>query len=220
MTWLEWKTWLTRRRVLALLGGLAPAGVAGWWVANRRDANEGLRAAQRPESFDGEELVLLERILRIVLPSDLTDGEIRRWALRFDRWVTDYDPNAQRDHSMIRPTRGDADFSVDPSPLGSYRDQLAELALVAVGSPSALEEAVRESVRSASTRSVGQTTVRWDRQEKPGIPTIPRGDNLTLDLLSFFYRSREAHDRLYGRQIQRYLCRGLAGVGERPPEFS
>ena len=214
------KRWLSRRHVLAFLGGLIPASLGGWWALSRLRQSDvpGTSDAPRPQSFDATELMLIERILRVVLPSALSDADIGAWAMRFDRWVTNYDPNAETDHSFIRPTRGDAEFSVAPSPLGAYRDQLESLGPSLERSEDERREAIHASIREVAAASVEQTTVRWDRQEKAGIPSIPRGENLILDLLSFYYRSRDAHDRLFGREIRRYACRGLHTVGRRPPE--
>ena len=221
----RWKGWLTRRNIVSFLAGLVPAGGLGGWAilsleSNREETPQGLRSA---EVFTEDELALLEVLFRVMLPSSVATLELRRWALRFDRWVAGYDSSAQRDHSLIRPTRGNVDFSMEATPLSTYREQLASFDTderLEVGDPSC-EEKVRECIRRALDHPVTETTVRWDRQTVPGVvPRSPQGRSLVLDLLSFYYRSREAHDRLYGREIRRYECRGLGSVEQPPTEVA
>ena len=142
----------------------------------------------------------MRELAEVILPASLGKARIDKVAADFLAWLRDYKPGAAMPSGYGFPRTQ----VVAPNPATHYAEQLAQLHLAsldAAGKRAAVEKALEEA--------------KVDR-----IPPRPNGQHVSSDLIAFFYGSSEGEDFLYGVQIRRDDCRGLASSGQRPPAWS
>lgn len=138
----------------------------------------------------------------VVLPASLGAARIDKAATDFLAWLRDYKAGVPMASGYGFPRAR----AVGPSPSTRYREQFEKLgpsfaSLDAAAKRAGVEKALQEA--------------KVDR-----IPPRPDGGHVASDLMAFFYSSSEGEDFLYGVQIRREDCRGLANSGQRPPAWS
>jgi hypothetical protein len=136
----------------------------------------------------------------VVLPASLGRPRTDKIADDFQAWLRDYKAGAE-----IASGYGNPRTQVIPAnPSVHYAEQMSRLDLAkfdAAGKRAAVEKALADA--------------GVDR-----IPSHPNGKHVAADLLAYFYGSAEGEDFLYGVEIKRDDCRGLANSGQRPARFT
>jgi hypothetical protein len=204
---------MKRRRVIGLLLA-APFGyfVVRWGshfaavyraAAWKRDART--LANDYADDVDAMALALL--------PSALSPDAVHAVAVDFFRWLESQDPTAELNHLGFLLTRD----ALSTRPPGAHRrpvgasNYLKEIDVLRRQiAPRRLSDLSREELRHLLTAFLVAAGAR-------GIPAGPNGGSLSLDLLSFFYRSPEATDLFHERRIGAMTCRPLDSVGQSPP---
>lgn len=158
----------------------------------------------------------LKALTRALLPSSLGVAKADAVAAEFVAWLERQDPSAELNHlgSMLR--REDLVSSAPGSrrALVGASNYLTQLdALRRQARPGRLEDLDRANLGvllRLSLQALGATD----------LPSTPSGENLLLDLLSFFYTRPSATDYFHGRRIEARTCRGLDGVDRIPAPLS
>jgi len=151
-------------------------------------------------------------LARTLLPSSLGHDGANAVARDFIRWLDRQNPDAELNHLGYMLRREDI-ARLRP---GTRR--------ALVGTTTYIRQ-LESFKRHAPNRRLGQlsreqlgalVTLSLQVARVPEIPPAPTGENLALDILSFFYTRPSATDVFHGRRIAALECRGLDGV-ERPP---
>jgi hypothetical protein len=141
-----------------------------------------------------------------VLPSELGEAGIAQAADAFQQWLKDYRPGAELDQGYGDPRLAQA----ADSPASRYRAQLDDLRqrcgarLAAVPLPER-RRVIAQALEDAKLRS---------------LPLIPDGGHVATDLMAHYFNGADANDRMHGRYIGRFACRGLPGSELRPPALN
>ena len=149
------------------------------------------------ESFPQDQEDTLKALAHVVLPPSLGRAKTAEIAGRFVRWVRGYTPGAEMEHGYgftkleSRP----------PSPGPLYVDQLRKLAGKGFASMTPIDQAALVEAELTAVKS---------------LPRLPAGQNIVVDLMSFYFFSTEASDRCYDADIRADACRGFDRVGESP----
>jgi hypothetical protein len=168
---------------------------------------KGLGQAPRPPFTDAE-LVTLQAVADVVLPSAL--GQKGRAAVvdRFSAWFVNYRAGADRGHSY-----GDSRLQA-PTPALNLTRYPAQIA--------AIEKAAKDqggasfaSLPPARRRPIVEAALN-DPQPANRLSSRPSGANVVADLMGFYFSSPAAYDLCYNAAIGRDDCRGLAG-SDKPP---
>jgi hypothetical protein len=151
-------------------------------------------------SFPGTQEDTLRELAATVLPSSLGRAGSDGVAARFTAWVTGYRSGAE-----MSPGYGATRVRYKgPSPAPLYERQLRALASGAL-----------------ATADLGERRKRLAAElQRAGIAdltTVPRGEHVAADLMSFWFASTAAHDLAYEAAIGKDRCRTLASSGELPP---
>src|SRR4051794_20071816 len=153
----------------------------------------------QPSPFPGEHSDTLKNLAATVLPESLGQAETDRVVAQFIRWVREYRPGAE-----MQTGYGFTRARYKPSsPESRYVAQLDELARhVLTGNTLAARRAkIADSLKSAKVQDLG---------------TVPDGNHVASDLMSFYFASSEANDRAYAARVGKDQCRGLRDSGAEP----
>jgi hypothetical protein len=149
-------------------------------------------AAQTPALTSGDE-ARIHALADIVLPGELGAEGKGKVVAGFLQWLREYREGADTDHgygfTRLRRTAA--------SPARKYAAQLDAL------------DARGGDRRAAVAAAIAETKIER-------LPSRPDGGHVATDLMSFYFNSAEAADRVYGVAIERDACRGLAGSESRP----
>jgi len=149
------------------------------------------------ESFPQDQDATLKALAFVVLPSALGRARTDQIATKFVSWVRGYTPLAEMEHGYGFPKLE----SRPPSPAPRYVEQLRTLA----------------SRGFALMKSASQTAlVEAEIKEVKGLPRVPAGKHVIIDLMSFYFFSAEASDSCYEADIRADACRGFDHAGESP----
>jgi hypothetical protein len=158
----------------------------------------------------------MKALTRALLPSSLGAVEAATVTADFMDWLERQDPNAELNHlgsmlrrqDIVRSRPGTRRALVGAS---NYLKQLEMLR--SQTRPRRLEDVDRANLETLLTLSLLSSGAQ-------AIPQAPTGENLLLDLLSFFYTRPSATDLFLGRHIAPMTCRGLDGVDRMPAPLS
>jgi hypothetical protein len=145
-------------------------------------------------------------LAEVVLPSALGEDGRRRAADAFLQWLADYRPGAELDHGYGDPRLAQA----AGSPAVRYRTQMADVQRRCGG-------AVARTALADRRRIVAQAL---DESGVRTLPPLPDGSHVVTDLMSHYFNGPDANDRVHGRYIGRFACRGLPGSEDRPTPLS
>jgi hypothetical protein len=179
--------------------------VLKWFVSAA--ASLPLPALARRTSVTGElDRNTLLALAEAVLPSELGQDGQANAADAFLRWLSDYRAGAELDHGY-----GDPRLAQAPgSPAARYRTQVADLQRRCGG-------ALSRTALAARRRIIAQAL---DEAGVRALPPLPDGAHVVTDLMSHYFNGPDANDRVHGRYIGRFACRGLPGSEDRPPPLS
>ena len=176
-------------------------------------------ASARSDAWDRNLRVLragyaddLNALTRSLLPSSLGTERADAVATDFMRWLESQKPGAELSHLGFRLRRDDAARSkpgtrravIDGA---NYLRQLDQL------------RSQTHPTRPAQLDRVELTLLLTSALQTSGardIPPGPSGENLLVDVLSFFYRQPLATDLFHGRRVAALSCRGLDDVDRLP----
>jgi hypothetical protein len=158
----------------------------------------------------------LKALTRSLLPSSLGAERADAVALDFIRWLESQNPEAELSHLGFRLRRDDIARLKPGTRRGvidgsNYRRQLEQLR--GQTHPRRLTQVDRVELTLLLTSALQTSGARE-------IPPGPVGDNLLVDVLSFFYRQPVATDLFHGRRIAALSCRGLDGVDRLPASLT
>lgn len=149
--------------------------------------------------FPGKHADTLKKLGATVLPESLGQNEMNRVVSQFIRWVHEYRQGAemQTGYGFTRVRYKPA------SPESRYMEQLDQLASDALtqSSMAARRAKIAEVLNGAKVRDLA---------------TVPDGNHVASDLMSFYFASSEANDRAYAASVGRDQCRGLRDSGAEP----
>jgi hypothetical protein len=154
----------------------------------------------------------LRVLTETLLPSSLGAERAEEWATAFVRWLEQQDPEAELNHLGVMLRRAD---------LATRRPGMRR-ALVGASKYLTLLEALRTQARPWRLAQLGRAnlttlvTLSLHAAQATEIPPTPDGENLLLDILSFFYTRPSAADFFHARRIGAMSCRGLEGVNSVP----
>ena len=149
------------------------------------------------ESFPQDRDATLKALALVVLPASFGRGKTDKIADKFVRWVRGYSPGAEIEHGYGFPKLE----SRPPSPGPRYVEQLRSLV----------------SKGFVEMKAAGQVALIEDELKGlKGLPRIPAGQNVIVDLMSFYFFSAEASDHCYEADIRADACRGFEHAGESP----
>ena len=137
----------------------------------------------------------MRELAAVVLPESLGRKRTDKIAADFLKWIAEYKEGVYTSSGYGNPRTQ----TVPPNPSKNYATQLAAFN----GS------FTRESVAAALEQS------KIDR-----IPNRPNGRHVASDLIAYFYSSAAGEDFLYGVEIKRDDCRGLANSTQRPKRIT
>ena len=141
----------------------------------------------------------LRELAATVLPSSLGRSGTDAVAAQFADWVAGYRAGAEMSHGYGSPRvryKG-------PSPAPVYERQLQALSAGALATPD-----LAERRRRLAAELQGIAT--------DNLPASPRGENVVVDLMAFYFSSPPANDLAYKAAVRKDACRGLASSGQRP----
>lgn len=159
----------------------------------------GVRAWAQTASFPGEREATLKELAATVLPSTLGRAGTDAVAAKFARWVREYRAGAE-----MQPGYGFTRVrSKGASPAPRYLEQLDQLASGALAEHDFIARRGRivEALRAANVNDLS---------------SIPDGNHVVSDLMSFYFSSPEANDLAYNAAIGRDQCRTLKDSGAVP----
>jgi hypothetical protein len=137
----------------------------------------------------------MRELAAIVLPESLGRKRTDKIAAAFLKWIAEYKEGVHTSSGYGNPRTQ----SVPPNPSKNYAAQLA-----------AFNGGItKESVAAA-----------LDQAKIDRIPNRPNGRHVASDLIAYFYSSADGEDFLYGVEIKRDDCRGLANSTQRPKRIT
>jgi len=158
-----------------------------------------LRAWAHGSAFPGAQEDTLRELAATVLPESLGRAGTDQVAEQFTAWIRGYRAGAE-----MSPGYGTTRVRYKgPSPAPLFERQLRELATGALAAAGPAER--RRRLASELQRAgVGDLT------------TVPRGEHVVADLMSFWFASSVAHDLAYQAAIGKDRCRTIASSGQVP----
>lgn len=147
----------------------------------------------------------LVSLATLVWPSSLTPKQVDAIVREFMRWLEEQDADAEQNQLGQAPRVA----SFDTSHPGRKR----AVVRAATYPPQIrfLKRRVDSSEASANRTASQSIVTQWLNDEGVNeIPLIPAGENIVVDLLSFFYSRPLALDLFHERVISARTCRGLA----------
>jgi|HubBroStandDraft_5_1064220.scaffolds.fasta_scaffold270265_2 hypothetical protein len=146
----------------------------------------------RAESIDPK---AMRDLAAAVLPESLGRKRTDKISADFLKWIAEYKEGVNTAAGYGHPRTQ----TVPPNPSKNYAAQLGAFNGVIT----------KESVAAALEKA------NIDR-----IPNRPNGRHPATDLIAYFYSSPAGEDFLYGVEIKRNDCRGLASSGQRPKRWT
>lgn len=159
----------------------------------------GVRAWAQTASFPGTREAALKDLASTVLPATLGRAGTDAVAAQFARWVREYRAGAE-----MQPGYGFTRVRYKgASPAPRYFEQLDQLAsgALAESDPVARRKNIAETLREANVKDLS---------------SIPDGNHVVSDLMSFYFHSPEANDLAYNAAIGRDRCRTLKDSSAAP----
>lgn len=151
-------------------------------------------------AFPGTQEDTLRRLAGTVLPSSLGRAGTDNVAAEFADWVSGYRAGAE-----MSPGYGSPRIRYKgASPAAVYQRQLQALAAGALASDDLI------------TRRQ-QLAMELERAGITDLSTVPRGEHVVADLMSFWFASPAAHDLAYQASIGKDRCRTLESSAQVPP---
>lgn len=189
-------SWTNRRAFLLSLGAAFSALLVP----------RGLWARLRPAVLDR---VRLRAVADAVLPSHLGDRGRVGIADGFLTWLGGYDPRAERSHGY-----GSASMEIrylPPDPTPRWEAQLDRLdALARERFTGDFHELAVENRRVLLRRELAG-------EGGAGISSPEQSDHVAVALMAFYFRSPAAWNEALGARVDKWRCRSLATVGDKPP---
>lgn len=159
-----------------------------------------VRAWALGAAFPGAQEDTLRKLAATVLPSSLGRTGTDEVASEFAAWVAGY-----RAGAAMSPGYGSPRVRYKgAAPAALFQRQLQTLAVGALASD---DIAVRRR----------QLAVELQRAGVTDLTTVPRGEHVVVDLMSFWFASPAAHDMAYQAAIGKDRCRSLASSAQVPP---
>ena len=158
-----------------------------------------VRAWALGTAFPGVQEDTLRELAATVLPSSLGRAGTDDVAAEFGDWVAGYRVGAEMSPGYGSPRvryKG-------ASPAALFQRQLQALAAGALASD---DLAVRRK----------QLAVELEREGINDLTTVPRGEHVVADLMSFWFASPAAHDLAYQAAIGKDRCRTLESSAQVP----
>jgi len=152
----------------------------------------GVRVWAQRASFPGEREAALKELAAAVLPASLGREKTDAVAVQFIRWVREYRAGAE-----MQPGYGFTRVRYKgASPAPRYLEQLDQLASGALAERdlTARRNAIAAALRAANVKDLS---------------SIPDGNYVVSDLMSFYFSSPEANDLAYNAAIGKDQCRTL-----------
>jgi hypothetical protein len=158
-----------------------------------------LRAWAQGAAFPGTQDDTLRELAATVLPESLGREGTDQVARQFTAWIRGYRPGAEMSSGYGTPRlryKG-------PSPAPLFEAQLKELAAgaLATGDLATRREQLARELQRAGVADLA---------------TVPRGDHVVADLMSFWFTSSAAHDLAYEAAIGKDRCRTIASSAQVP----
>jgi hypothetical protein len=138
---------------------------------------------------------VMRDLAAVVLPESLGRRRTDKIAADFLRWIAEYKEGAYTSSGYGNPRTQ----TVPPNPAKNYLAQLSAFNGVIT----------KESVSAA-----------LDKAKIDRIPNRPDGRHIATDLIAYFYNTADGEDLLYGVEIKRDDCRGLANSTQRPKRWT
>jgi hypothetical protein len=158
-----------------------------------------IRAWAQSTAFPGSHEHALKELAATVLPSSLGRSGTDEVSLLFVRWVRQYRPGAE-----LQTGYGFTRIRFQPpSPAEKYMTQLGQL-----GTDVFPEKGL--------TARRSKIAARLNGLKIKDLTSIPEGNDVVADLMSFYFGSSAANDLAYGAAIGRDKCRTLDNSGEVP----
>jgi hypothetical protein len=158
-----------------------------------------VRAWALGQAFPGTQEDTLRRLAATVLPSSLGRAGTDNVAAEFADWVSGYRAGAEMSPGYGSPRvryKG-------PSPAAVFQRQLQALATGALASDDLV---MRRQQLADELQRAGITD----------LTTVPRGEHVVADLMSFWFASPAAHDMAYRASIGKDRCRTLESSSQVP----
>lgn len=197
---------------------MSPGGYAMWWTSRRAflySLGAGFSALLVPRGlwarvpFSGLDRVRMGALADAVLPSYLGEPGTTGMADRFLTWLGAYRPEAERSHGYGSGSMEIRYLPPDPTP--RWEAQLDHLDTVA-------RERFSSDFHELS-REERQELVRQELagESGAGISSPEQSSHVAAALMAFHFRSPEAWNQALGARVDKWRCRSLATVGEKPP---
>lgn len=158
-----------------------------------------VRAWAAGTAFPGAQEDTLRTLAATVLPSSLGTAGTNEVAAEFADWIAGYRAGAEMSPGYGTPRvryKGN-------SPAALFQRQLQALATGALASS---DLATRRQQLAAELERAGITD----------LSTVPRGEHVVADLMSFWFASPTAHDMAYQAAIGKDRCRTLESSAQMP----
>ncbi len=189
---------VTRRRFLGSVAAAIPAAAI---ATSDSKGTPGAGLATGPLNPE-----LLQALGRAVLPSELGTDGIDRVVSKFQRWLKEYQPEAELLHGY-----GTGEIRYTPDDPGPRWE--AQLQALEAESNRKLSIAFAD-LDADDRRLIVSSQIADDRLER--FPMAARTRHVALGLLAYFYASPEATDLCYRASIAPYACRPLTDSPARP----
>lgn len=177
------------------------ATALGSLAAGTGVGHAGAELGPAQESNDLPDRAGLVKLAHALLPSELTPDQRQGVADALLAWLRGYREGVTMDHGYGRTRIRET----EPSPGPRYAQELQALDIAArdrYGSP--LIGCSEDQVRTLAAEAIERSA-----PELENIPSRPHAPHVAVALLSTYYRSAEATDRVYGVRIGQETCRGL-----------
>jgi hypothetical protein len=165
----------------------------------------GLKLHAQAAALRAESLTTLRAVAPVLLPSELQTAGHDKVVNDFVQWLATYRSGAERSWGYGHP-RKSGTTPIDPA---RYDAQLRELDDRARTRGGVLNTLSNDARRAIVVEAIEAASVRE-------LPSLPNGQHVCTDMMSFFYTAPPALDLAYRAQIRRASCRGLAGAHARP----
>ena len=158
----------------------------------------------------------LNAVTEALLPSSLGRARADAVATDYVKWLEQQDPEAELNHLGVMLRRKD---------LASLRPGMRR-AVIGASKYLAQLDALAKQTRAGRLAGIGRVnlatilTLSLQAAGAQEIPPAPNGEDLLLDILSFFYTRPSAPDFFHGRRIGALTCRGLQGVDAVPDSLT
>ena len=208
------------RSLLVWLGSISSALLPRWIVS--------VRGASVADSVNGD---ILQDVARVVLPTELDDAARMAAVESFLRWLRGYRAGAVLDHGYgftkihRSPDNPAAGYQKDLTLLESRAETEFGASFISLGTQQkrVLIEKEIENHHAARKDLSNNRSHLASQQQGPllsasasAVPKRPGDSHVAVALVTHYFRSSEANDLCYRRQIGARTCRDLFSATKEP----